>query len=119
MIVDSELKLITVFNSNQLVGMALPDQHQLQAINQIAEALSSGERRRLFYLCEILDTDDSVVCVKEMLKYKVMHHDTGHLLLRELMVQLRRFDILRKVCKSSRDEVERTLTHRQLLPRFR
>lgn len=118
MLVDSERKLITVFNSNQFVGMALPDQ-QLQAINQIAEALSSGERRRLFYLCESLDTDDSVVCVKEMLKYKVMHHDTGHLLLRELMVQLRRFDILRKVCKSSRDEVERTLTHRQLLPRFR
>lgn len=100
--------------------MALPDQRQLQAINQTAEALSSCERRRLFYLCETLDTDNSVACMKEMLKSKVMCHDErGHLFLIELMLQLRRFDILRQVYKTSRDEVERTLKHRQVLPRFR
>lgn len=99
--------------------MALPDQYQLQAINQIAEALSGSERGRLFYLCEVLDTDNSVACMKEMLKSKVMHHETGHLLLRELMRQLKRFDILKKVCKTSREEVERTQTHMQILPRYR
>ncbi|XP_070831502.1 CASP8 and FADD-like apoptosis regulator [Chaetodon trifascialis] len=97
--------------------MAVPD--QLQAINQIAEALSSSERRRLFYLCESLDTDNSVACMKEMLKRKVMRDESGHLFLMELMLRLRRFDILRKVCNTSRDEVERTLTYREVLPRFR
>lgn len=101
------------------MAMALNDQHQFQAINQIAEALSSCERRRLFYLCEAPETDDTVVCTKEMLKRKVMHPVTGHLLLGELMLQLRRFDILRKVFHTSRDEVERILSHRQVLPRFR
>nr|XP_046261185.1 CASP8 and FADD-like apoptosis regulator [Scatophagus argus] len=99
--------------------MAAPDQYQLQVINQIAEALSSDERERLFYLCGSWDTDNSVVCLKEMLKCKVMHHGTDNQLLGELMLELRRFDILRKVCKTSRDEVERTLMNRQVLPRFR
>ncbi|XP_060910258.1 CASP8 and FADD-like apoptosis regulator [Labrus mixtus] len=101
------------------MSMSVQDQHQLQAINQIAEALSSCESRRLLYLCGSLDTDPSVTCVKEILKSKVLRQERGHLLLTELMLQLRRFDILRKVCKTSRDEVERTLTYRQCLPRFR
>ncbi|XP_028446974.1 CASP8 and FADD-like apoptosis regulator isoform X2 [Perca flavescens] len=96
--------------------MALSD--QLQAINQTAEALSSCERRRLFYLCEILDTDNSEACTKEMLKSKVLCHERGNLFLTELMLQLRRFDILRKVYQTSRDEVEKTLKHNQVLPRF-
>ncbi|XP_041806475.1 CASP8 and FADD-like apoptosis regulator isoform X2 [Chelmon rostratus] len=57
--------------------------------------------------------------MKEMLKCKVMRHETGQLFLRELMLQLRRFDILRKVCKTSREEVEMTLMYRRVLPRFR
>ncbi|KAM8749408.1 CASP8 and FADD-like apoptosis regulator [Acanthopagrus schlegelii] len=99
--------------------MALRDQQQLQAINQIADSLSSCERRTLFYLCDSLDPDNSEARMKEMLITKVMRHDAGHLLLRELMLRLGRFDILRKVCKTSRDEVERNLTFRQVLPRFR
>ncbi|XP_070771072.1 CASP8 and FADD-like apoptosis regulator isoform X2 [Enoplosus armatus] len=98
--------------------MAHPDQHQLQAINEIAEALCSGERRRLFYLCESWDTDNTVACLKEMLKSKLMCYERDHLFLTELMLQLRRFDILRKVCKTSREEVERNLKCRQVLPRF-
>ncbi|XP_034417044.1 uncharacterized protein LOC117750145 isoform X4 [Cyclopterus lumpus] len=98
-------------------SMALQDQHQ--AINQTAEALSSCERRRIFYLCEILDTDTSVACMKDMLKSKVTCHERGHLFLTELMLQLRRFDILRKVYNTSRDEVEQALIHRKVLPRFR
>ncbi|KAM6955343.1 CASP8 and FADD-like apoptosis regulator [Lycodopsis pacificus] len=99
--------------------MALPDQLHLQAINQTAEALSSCERRRLFYLCDILDTDNSVARVKDMLKSKVMCHEMGLLFLTELMLQLSRFDILRKVFKTSRDEVENALKQRRVLPRFR
>lgn len=99
--------------------MALPEQQQLQVINQIAEALSSGERKRLLYLCESVDTDNSVGRMKETLKFKVSCHDSGQLLVRELLLQLRRYDILKKVCKTSRDEVERMLKIRQVLPRFR
>ncbi|XP_075964837.1 CASP8 and FADD-like apoptosis regulator [Anarhichas minor] len=99
--------------------MALPDQLHLQAINQTAEALSSCERRRLFYLCDILDTDNSVARVKDMLTSKVMCHEMGLLFLTELMLQLSRFDILRKVFKTSRDEVENALKQRRVLPRFR
>lgn len=100
--------------------MAFTDQRLFQAINQIAEALSSCERRRLFYLCEDdTVTDPTVVSTKEMLKRKVMHLDTSHQLLVELMWHLRRFDILRKVFHTSRDEVERTLAHRKVLSRFR
>ncbi|KAF0026225.1 hypothetical protein F2P81_020962 [Scophthalmus maximus] len=103
----------------QKSAMALPDQPELQAINQVAESLSGCERRVLFYLCESLDTDHSTTCAKEMLRAKVMCHDRGRLFLAELLLQLRRFDILRKVCSISRDEVERTLGCQQVLPRFR
>lgn len=99
--------------------MACSDQHELQMINQITESLSCAEQRKLLYLCEVLETDNSELCTKEMLKCKVMDCATGHLLLRELMLQLRRYDILRKVCKTSRDEVERTQMHSPVLPRFR
>lgn len=98
--------------------MALPE--QLQAINQITEALGSEERRTLSYLCGALERDDSVSGMREVLTRKVMQHDEGgQLLLRELMVKLRRYDILRRVLKSSREEVERTRPHTPLLPGFR
>ncbi|XP_031614901.2 CASP8 and FADD-like apoptosis regulator [Oreochromis aureus] len=96
--------------------MAVPEQFQLHAINEIAEALSSNERSRLFYLCESLDTDHSVACMKEMLRSKVTHHQNAHLFLAQLMFCLGRLDILRKVCKVSRDDLERT---RQMVPSFR
>ncbi|XP_059199561.1 CASP8 and FADD-like apoptosis regulator [Centropristis striata] len=99
--------------------MASSDQSQLQAINQTAESLSSCERRRLFYLCEMLDTDNSVSCMKEMLKSKVMCGESGYWFLAELMLRLRRFDILKKVYKTSRQEVEEALKHGQVLSRFR
>lgn len=99
--------------------MAFSDHIQLQAINQTAEALSSSERRRLFYLCDVLDTDNSVACMKEMLKSKVMSNERGFLLVLALMWQLRRFDILKKVYKTSREEVEVSLKHVQVLPKFR
>lgn len=102
-----------------LPQMALQDQHEIQAINQIAESLDSGERRVIFYLCESFDTDNSVTCMKDMLKHKVTSHDTSDLFLTELMWQLRRYDILRKVFQTSREEVARILKYRHVLSRFR
>nr|XP_061799472.1 CASP8 and FADD-like apoptosis regulator [Nerophis lumbriciformis] len=88
-------------------------------IQQISESLGSIERAKVFYLCEILDTDNTAVRVKETLTSKVMSYDADSLFLAELMLHLRRYDILRKVLGSSKDEVERALGSRQVLPRFR
>lgn len=99
--------------------MALQDRHLLHDINLIAESLSSSERSLLLYLCENLDTDDSVTFLKEILRSKATSCEDGRLFLAELVLQLRRFDILRKVFRISRDEVERSLKYREVLPRFR
>ncbi|TWW80706.1 CASP8 and FADD-like apoptosis regulator [Takifugu flavidus] len=92
---------------------------QLQTINQVVEELNSSERTKLLYLCGSFETEHSTESLKELLGHKVLHDDTGQLLLGELMVRLRRFDILRKVCKTTRDEVERTLSSRHFVPKFR
>lgn len=92
---------------------------QLQTINQVVEELDGSERTRLLYLCESPETDTSAESLKQILGRKVLHQDTGPLLLWELLVRLRRFDILRKVCKTSRDEAERTLSVRHFVPPFR
>ncbi|KAK2839689.1 hypothetical protein Q5P01_013429 [Channa striata] len=100
-------------------SMALPDQRQLHTINQLVESLSSSERRSLLYLCGYMDNDNSSACVKDMLESKVKSCDDGHLFLEELILHIKRFDILKKVLKTSRAEVETTLQCRQALPRFR
>ncbi|XP_054471393.1 CASP8 and FADD-like apoptosis regulator isoform X2 [Anoplopoma fimbria] len=99
--------------------MATLNQRQLQVINQTVEALNGCERSRMSYLCGNLDTDNSVACTKEVLKSKVMCHEMSHLFLTELMLHLRRFDILKKVYQTNRFEVEEALKHRKVLPRFR
>ena len=100
--------------------MAVADYGQLQAINQIAEALSSSERRRLFYLCDSSpDAEDCMARVKETLTSKVACQDGGTLFLVELLMQLRRFDILRRVCGIGRDEVLRSLRNQQVLPEYK
>uniref|UniRef100_A0A3P8VUJ8 CASP8 and FADD-like apoptosis regulator n=1 Tax=Cynoglossus semilaevis TaxID=244447 RepID=A0A3P8VUJ8_CYNSE len=99
--------------------MAYPDHQYLLVINQIAESLDSSERRRVFYLCESPDADDSMPCVKETLTSKVMCYESGYLFLEELLLELKRFDILKKVCGLSREEVAMTLEGSQVLPRFR
>lgn len=91
---------------------------RLQTINQVVKELDVSERKSMLYLCQSSETDTSVESFKEILG-RVLLHDTGQLLLRELLVRLRRFDLLRKVCKTSRDEAERTLSVRHFVPAFR
>lgn len=97
--------------------MNTPEPQLLGAINQIAENLSSSERSRIFYLCERTDDDNSTARVKEMLRCRA--GEVGHLLLMALMLQLRRFDILKKVCNSTKAEVESAVRSRPVLSRFR
>lgn len=97
--------------------MALQD--KLLEIDHIAESLDSSERRRLLYLCESPETDTSVACVKEALRSIVTSRDNNGLFLAELVYRLERFDILRKLFKFSRENIERDLKHKQVLSRFR
>ncbi|KAM8856687.1 CASP8 and FADD-like apoptosis regulator isoform 1-T4 [Spinachia spinachia] len=99
--------------------MAYPDQVELQAIQQTAEFLNSRERSNLFYLCGVTDADNTALCVEDLLKSQVVLQDRAHLFLTELMLHLGRFDILRLVYKTSREEVEMALIHRRVLPIFR
>lgn len=91
---------------------------QLQTINQVVKDLDSSEQTRLLYLCRSFEAATSTESLTDVLE-RVLHDDTGQLLLRELLVRLKRFDILRKVCKTSRDEAERTVSVRQFVPTFR
>lgn len=95
------------------------DMDQIQTVNRVVEELNGSERMRLLYLCGSFETDPSAESLKELLGRKVLHRDTGQMLLRELVVRLRRFDILRKVCKTSRAEVEKSLSVRHFVPTFR
>lgn len=99
--------------------MALANAQLLQMINEIVGALSFSECTRLSYLCGCLDTDVSVAGVKEMLKSQLMQGQMDYLFLAELMFWLKRFDILRKVFRTSKDEVERTLGNRHVLSKYR
>nr|XP_057938687.1 CASP8 and FADD-like apoptosis regulator isoform X2 [Doryrhamphus excisus]XP_057938688.1 CASP8 and FADD-like apoptosis regulator isoform X2 [Doryrhamphus excisus] len=99
--------------------MAVPDKQMLQTIHEISEALGSDERKTVFYLCGTSETNNTATCLKETLKSKAMSYDKGGQFLAELLVHLRRYDILRLVFGCSRDEVERTLRSGQVLPEFR
>lgn len=70
-------------------------------------------------MCGSLDTDNSIACVKETLKCKVRNYETDHSFLVEILWQIRRYDILRKVFGYSRNQVEKNHTFRKVLPKFR
>ncbi|KAM6934049.1 CASP8 and FADD-like apoptosis regulator [Xenentodon cancila] len=93
--------------------------NHLQEISQIAEALGSGECSKALFLCETLETDNSVNRVKEILSSKVQSHENASLFLCELVWRVGRLDILRKVYKVSVSEVEQRLKNREVLSRYR
>ncbi|XP_023192420.1 CASP8 and FADD-like apoptosis regulator [Xiphophorus maculatus] len=89
-------------------------------INAIAEDLTIGERKQAIYLCESLITDSSVACVRETLRVKVNFHADPPLFIMSILRQLGRYDILKRVYKVGRNEIEKKIqTYRQVLPRFR
>ncbi|XP_028992177.1 CASP8 and FADD-like apoptosis regulator [Betta splendens] len=99
--------------------MAQSHQQQLLAINQIIEGLSTSECRILFYLCCGLDLDYDITVLKKTLESRVVCDENGNMYLEQLMLPLKRFDLLRKVLKTSREQVERDVQNRHLLPEYR
>uniref|UniRef100_A0A1A8E031 CASP8 and FADD-like apoptosis regulator n=1 Tax=Nothobranchius kadleci TaxID=1051664 RepID=A0A1A8E031_NOTKA len=100
--------------------MAHLDQSQLQMINVITEALSSSDCRKLIYLCESLETDCCAELVKETLKSKVENTGDAHLFLKALISCLGRYDVLKKVYKVCRTEIEQQMqTYENIFQPFR
>ncbi|XP_070400051.1 CASP8 and FADD-like apoptosis regulator isoform X2 [Nothobranchius furzeri] len=100
--------------------MAHLDQSQLQMINVITEALSSSDCRKLIYLCESLETDCCAELVKETLKSKVENTGDAHLFLKALISCLGRYDVLKKVYKVCRTEIEQKMqTYENIFQPFR
>ncbi|XP_064833058.1 CASP8 and FADD-like apoptosis regulator isoform X4 [Oncorhynchus masou masou] len=91
-----------------------------QMINRICEDLSSGECRRLLYLCGSLDTDR---CgsghVREVLNSWLSRGQVDQLYLVELLFRLRRFDLLKKEFHISKQEVDGILGQNRALSEYR
>ncbi|XP_043987922.1 CASP8 and FADD-like apoptosis regulator isoform X1 [Gambusia affinis] len=89
-------------------------------INAIAEDLTTGDRKKAIYLCGSLVTDSSVACVRETLRVKGNFHADPALFIMSILRQLGRYDIIKRVYKVDRNEIEKKIqTYRQVLPRFR
>ncbi|KAJ8255675.1 hypothetical protein COCON_G00195390 [Conger conger] len=90
-----------------------------QAINQISEELSLDECRRLLYLCGDLHPHWSVEDVRGMFRLKMNCQEVDQMFLLELMLRLRRFDILRKVLRTNRQEAEAMLGRGHVVSEYR
>lgn len=86
--------------------MTLLDQSHLKHINAVVEDLSHSECRKVVYLCGSLEADCSVESVKRMLKSNVEDHGDPALFLKALILRLERYDLLRKLYKVGRNDVE-------------
>lgn len=95
--------------------MAAPEPY-LPLIAQICKALSQRERRAVVYLCDSADTDDSPARLREILESKVKSCERGDLFLAELLLHIKRIDVLKSIFGC---ETVETVTNRQTLSKFR
>ncbi|XP_062383308.1 CASP8 and FADD-like apoptosis regulator a [Sardina pilchardus] len=90
-------------------------------VNRMADSLSRDELRTLRYLCSDLLPDSRVEDLRGALisRAQIAGNNQPTLILMELMFHLKRFDVLKKVLGTSRQEVERMLNTRQVLSGYR
>ncbi|XP_076159365.1 CASP8 and FADD-like apoptosis regulator a isoform X2 [Alosa pseudoharengus] len=91
-------------------------------VNRMADSLSRDELRRLRYLCSDLLPDSRVEDLRGALISRAQiagNNQSARMILKELMFHLKRFDILKKVLGTSRQEVEHMLNTRQVLSGYR
>ncbi|XP_072300335.1 CASP8 and FADD-like apoptosis regulator isoform X2 [Eucyclogobius newberryi] len=79
----------------------------LPLLCQLVDALSETERRTLVFLCGSLDSEHSPAQARTVLEGTVSSSERPGQVVPELLVQLRRLDLLRRLCQCGRDEVER------------
>ncbi|CAL8240923.1 unnamed protein product [Merluccius merluccius] len=90
-----------------------------QTVNEIAEALDSGESRTMLYLCGRLDLDSTAEGLQEFLRSRVSLGQMNHLHLVELLFELKRFDLLHKVFSIRAHQIESALGNGHVLSKYR
>ncbi|KAL2081513.1 hypothetical protein ACEWY4_023366 [Coilia grayii] len=91
-----------------------------QTINNIAESLSFAECKKLLYLSGVDEVHSRTSDIRDVLSDKCMSNVKDmDLLLMELMFRMRRYDILKKILRSSRTEVEVMLKRIQFVSDYR
>lgn len=93
-------------------------------VNHMADSLSGEEMRTLHFLCSDLIPEKCMVGDDLRGALLSLAQDSGNsqstrMILMELMFHLKRFDILKKVLGTSRQEVESMLKTRQVLSGYR
>ncbi|XP_041939561.1 CASP8 and FADD-like apoptosis regulator isoform X1 [Alosa sapidissima] len=87
-------------------------------IKQIAESLSFAERKTLLYLSGVEDVNFASADIRNVLSCVTNVVDMDVFLM-ELMFRMRRFDILKKVLRASRTEVDEILRTVQFVSDYR
>lgn len=93
-------------------------------VNHMADSLSTDEMRTLHFLCSDLISErcmagDDLRGVLFSLAQDIGNSQSTRMILMELMFHLKRFDILKKIWGTNRQEVESMLKTRQFLSGYR
>lgn len=91
----------------------------LHTINRIVEELSSEECKRLSYLCQELHTEQCTANAKEILLSCMVQVQTEEAFLVELMLRMRRYDLLSDVLGISKTKAEQLLKNGHALSDYR
>ncbi|XP_033843489.1 CASP8 and FADD-like apoptosis regulator isoform X2 [Periophthalmus magnuspinnatus] len=86
----------------------------LPLLCQLVDSLSEPEQRTLVFLCGSLDSEHSPARTRNVLEEAVSSSESPNQVVRELLVQLKRLDLLRKLYQCGREEVERLRSTCQL-----
>ncbi|XP_018620749.1 CASP8 and FADD-like apoptosis regulator a isoform X2 [Scleropages formosus] len=95
------------------------NEEHFEMINLIMDELSQEERKRSFYLCADLNAGTCGEDLREKLESLITRGQVGPLFLLELMCRIRRFDILKKVLGTNRQEAERLIRSGSVVSDYR
>ncbi|XP_057192091.1 CASP8 and FADD-like apoptosis regulator isoform X1 [Triplophysa rosa] len=89
-------------------------------ISQITDELSTDECKRLFYLCGALHADTCTTDLRTVLHSVLCRMtNTDHVFLTELMLRIKRYDLLRDVLSTSKGTVEGMLENSGVVSEYR
>ncbi|XP_077088278.1 CASP8 and FADD-like apoptosis regulator isoform X2 [Siphateles boraxobius] len=88
-------------------------------ISQITEELSTDECKRISYLCGDLDPDRFSADPRGTLHALLGQTRVDCVFLMELVLKIKRYDLLREVLSTSKSSVESMLRNRQAVPEYR
>lgn len=88
-------------------------------ISQITDELSTDECRRISYLCGALDTDRFSADPRGMLQAALSQTRMDCMFLMELILKIKRYDLLKEVLSTSKSSVEGMLKNGHAVSEYR